>query len=570
MSTIKNLSIKVIVNSLKEKCLKSDSAREFISNINIRGWTLGFLVLSTLVFHFSVQVNYNKNNLKRYQVDEFHTVYLGIESIVSGEVNNHRALEGSRWLVRAFYPGALIGMNRQMGGNVRNDSWGYPGHNYIRKHYKNPRFTNAPQEHPRMNDPNIRDFFFYLKLQNVIICFASVVLMVYWSWKSGYWISALLLASILGLNYYLMLQKSIFYIEAVYFTFLNLYVLLYLVLFNKKSISFFMLVLAAFFSAFLLSIKFSSLFFVILLFLTILYNERASGMERILKKIVLFSISFIFFFKHINIYAFKDKKSLDLSIHQFFSNFWQYATGTDTRHDFGFNFAGMLDVFSASLGYLVYLIPLIVILGFFIQSKVERLKYGGLVICLLLTVNTILDQNKFIARNFVPFLGVLVFITGVYVQGAVKYLEQRYERFPVSRLAYPLLSILILAGVIAERGGFSKFRTDLFPSSMRNLNNSLERIDNLDKRTVLLVDCSKKDFEGVDQSSFMELGSYPNVGDGNFTQVMDSVSKRLGTSDVVIVNRIFNNKQLTNYLLPKLYNRNEQFGSYFLFYNLKE
>ena len=126
-----------------------------------------FLIISFIVF-VGVQINYNKNNLDRYHPDEFHTVYQTVRSIKTGEIENFRALEGTRWLVRVFYPGAIIGMNKKMGGNVKNDSWGYPGHNYVLKNYKDSRND--------LKDPNIRDFFYYLRLQNVLFAFLSLIL----------------------------------------------------------------------------------------------------------------------------------------------------------------------------------------------------------------------------------------------------------------------------------------------------------------------------------------------------------------------------------------------------------
>ncbi len=89
-----------------------------------------FLLLASFLFLF-VRLNAESNSYGIYYGDEDHTIKQGLNLLVNGKVDNFRAQEGVRWLVRAFYPYALVYMNTHMGGNVTRDGWSYPGHNYV-------------------------------------------------------------------------------------------------------------------------------------------------------------------------------------------------------------------------------------------------------------------------------------------------------------------------------------------------------------------------------------------------------------------------------------------------------
>ena len=96
-----------------------------------------FLIAMVLLFFTVVilQVNYNKNNMHNYSVDEYFTITT-IHPKLTPDKIVHRALNGPRMFTYLFYPGAMVGMINHMGGNISEDGWKYPGHNYFVNNYK--------------------------------------------------------------------------------------------------------------------------------------------------------------------------------------------------------------------------------------------------------------------------------------------------------------------------------------------------------------------------------------------------------------------------------------------------
>ena len=91
------------------------------------------LLLAILLLFFTIvvlQVNYNKNSMHNYTVDEYFTIS-SIHPKITPEKINYRALNGPRIFTYLFYPGAMVGMINHQGGNIYEEGWKYPGHNYF-------------------------------------------------------------------------------------------------------------------------------------------------------------------------------------------------------------------------------------------------------------------------------------------------------------------------------------------------------------------------------------------------------------------------------------------------------
>ena len=125
---------------------------------------IGLLLLFLTVL--LLQVNYNKNNMHDYHVDEYYTIAT-IHPNLTPDNTVHRALNGPRMFTYLFYPGAMVGMINHMGGNIYEDGWKYPGHNYFVNNYR----TTTSRLKDNMEDPNFRYFHYYLKLQAIVFMF---------------------------------------------------------------------------------------------------------------------------------------------------------------------------------------------------------------------------------------------------------------------------------------------------------------------------------------------------------------------------------------------------------------
>lgn len=522
------------------------------------------LIIALILMFFStvlIQLNYNKNHMKDFTVDEYYTI-TSVHPDFDPTNTIHRALNGPRMFTYLFYPGALVGMIGHMGGNIYTEGWDYPGHNYFIENYK----LHNSRAAENVEDPNFRYLRYYLKLQAIILVFLTLIPLVLYLWKKKYYVAMFMMATLIGINFLALEERSLFYIEPLLLAMINLLLWLYLYLFDKKKISVFWIILSALMISVSASLKFSCLFFIILLGILIVVKPK--NLERRIQNLTLLVVFSALFFFLINWNILYSKEVFNEVVHDYFSNFWQYATGAKTvilqnyRAD---NFRGVVHELFSSFGSLVYLLPLVFIYGLTQLGKSERLKWGAVVLVVLISVIFIVNQRVYIDRNILPFLPAIVLVTGVMLDSILSRFEKtgifdgRYSRMA----AYLLLFTLVFLPVWIFTDNY--FQT-LFPNAKSKIERSLASIEGLENRRLLAIDFNPGT-AGANYASVSEIPSFPETYGTMLKKEALKTTKEFLTTDVVILKEINNNKQLTNYILPKLFNSNEQFASFFLFYN---
>ena len=542
-----------------------------IVNSLIKNKKLAFSLILVFSYFFIVGISKNtlENNLNKYHPDEYHTAYLAIQSLESGKVSNFRALEGSRWIYRLFYPGALINMSQKMGGQTVFSGWNRSGHNYILDNYIRKGSNHNRIREDIKADPNLRDFFYALRLQSILFVFICLIPLLYYCYKhENYWSLAFLIIC-LGLNYQLKLEQSYAYIEPILLGFISIILTFYLYIFNSKQVSYFIISVISFISAFSISVKFSSLFFIILLLSAIFLNKKNKfQIESSLKKILVIILSFGGSFIAINYYGFFG--DFNKMLHDFVSNFWNYSSGgfpisgsEETAGGFN-NFMRIVEDLVNLFGYGFYFLPVLLFFGFKYASKKERLLYGLILITTLFTLLSLIKQVTFLNRNLVPFYVPILFIIGILLtnilnQISIKKISHKNKSVPL------IITVLIL--FIGYIPILVKYYEQIFPSKLANLEIAISDVSNLEKRKISYINMSDSDFthflnkkQNVTSDIYFSYKNYRNK--------IENFKEKLSKNDIVVVNRDKKNyHQYSNFLLPRYYDVSKQYGDYFVFYN---
>ncbi|TDQ32769.1 hypothetical protein CLV82_0602 [Zeaxanthinibacter enoshimensis] len=507
-----------------------------------------------------LQVNYNKNHMDNFTVDEYFTIST-VHPKFDPENTVHRALNGPRVFTYLFYPGALVGMIGHMGANIYAESWDYPGHNYFIENYQ----TTGAGLAKNMEDPNLRYFHYYLKLQSILLMFLTFIPLIFYLWNKQKFISMFMIATLIGINMLLLEQRSVFYIEPLILSLVNLLLWLYLYIYDSTKISKFIIVLAAFLFALTISLKFSSLFIIVMIGALIL--TKANGFEARLKLFSLIVLSSIFFFALINWNIFYSKEVFNAVIHDYFSNFWHYATGNKglvVESYKLYNFKGIIRELLPSLGGLIFIFPVLAYYGFKYLHTSERIRWGVLLTVIIASVWFIIKQRVYFDRNILPFLPALVLITGILLDSVINhlkrahYLENRRNR----AIIYLVLLVTIFLPVLLH----ANYLKTIFPDAKRNVIKFVTDIPDSSQRSLVTIDFPLKEAQ-FGYQDVKTLPSFPETDGNNLIGMFQKNINELEASDVIIIKEIGNNKQLTTYLLPTFYNSNKQFASYFVFYN---
>ncbi len=194
-----------------------------------------------------------------------------------------------------------------------------------------------------------------------------------------------------------------------------------------------------------------------------------------------------------------------------------------------------------------------------------RICYGVFAVVIFLSLLGIVNQRVYVNRNIVPFIPSMVLIAGLMIDKIVKHLQEQNILKNQKRI-YGLYAILILVIFIPLIANSKNYKNKLLPNVNSNIEKALYDIKDIKKRAVKTVDVNYKlkeeDFRNVSQ-----VKSIPETYRANFTEVMESYAEEFKFSDIVLISEVKNNKQLTNYLLPKIFDTNVQFSNHFIFYN---
>ncbi|MCL6274288.1 hypothetical protein M3P19_09720 [Muricauda sp. 2012CJ35-5] len=518
---------------------------------------VGLAFLSIVV----LQVNYNKNHMHDYTVDEYFTIST-IHPNMTPDKTVHRALNGPRLFTYMFYPGAMVGMIGHMGGNIYVDGWKYPGHNYFIKNYK----LSGSSLKTNMEDPNLRYFHYYLKLQAIILLFLSLVPVLYLLWKKNLIVGMFMVSILIGINLLSLEERSLFYIEPLLMVMMNVLTWLYLFFADKKQISWFWMILASFLFALTISLKFSALFVIILLIALIISKE--TNLEMKLRTTILLIFSSIAFFCLINWHLFHSKEVFNNIVHDYFSNFWQYATGNKgvVIENFKlYNLKRITGEVFYSLGGLVYALPILLYFGLKFTPKKAFLHWFFFIAIVLLSIGFIVKQQVYIDRNILPFLTPLVIVYGVMTDRVIHRINKNNKPNPKTTAiySYVLVALMIFLPIL----GYSKnYFKKVFPSERSNISRIIEQIPNKQNKRLISIDYDSAAFQ-YEFPTFQTMETTIPTNGKNFNSFKVNSIGQFKTPDVVVISEKGNNKQLTTYLLPAIFNTNFQFGEHFVFYN---
>lgn len=522
------------------------------------------LLLALLLLFITVvvlQVNYNKNKMDNYSVDEYYTI-TSIHPNLTPDKTTHRALNGPRLFTYLFYPGAMVGMINHMGGNVREDGWKYPGHNYFINNYK----ISSSRLRSNMEDPNFRYFHYYLKLQATVFMFLTFIPIIFLLWKHKYYVGMFMVATLIGTNLLALEERSLFYIEPLLISMMNLLIWLYFFIAEKKAINWFWVIFSTFLFALTIALKFSSLLIIILI--SVLIVAKFKTLEKRLIASTLLILSSLFFFCLINWDMFYSKEVFNVVVHDYFSNFWHYATGNKgqvVEYFKLFNLKRIIGETFYSLGGLVFLLPVILFFGLKWFPKKSMLTWVSFIFVIILSVGLIIKQQIYVDRNILPFLTALVLITGVMLDQIIQHIlnSNSFKKKSKPVYLYGILALLVFLPIWGHSKGYLK---TILPSAKANIAKVIKAIDNKENRRLVSIDYSVADnFDGF--SSQKKMASAIPTNSENFKSFVRNSIRDFQPQDVVVVSEVKNNKQLTAYVLPKIFNTNKQYSNHFVFYN---
>lgn len=533
-------------------------------NVLIKKHAVFLLILSALFFFFFyVRMNANAVAYGEYDGDEYHTIHEGIRFLFHGRVDNFRAQESVRWLVRLFYPYALIEMNTSMGGNVFIDDWQYPGHFYVKEHFIDSYNVSAVN-----NDPNLRVLFFSLRKLYLLFVLASFIPLLYFFYKKKYLITAAGMIILLGISGDLIHEQRLFYIEPAMIAGINLCLWAYLYLLDAKKMSRVHACVYGILFAFTVATKFSTIPFIILPALLILFIKKETK-ERVLLFCVFF-FSFLAGYTVINFPAFLSVDSMNQFIHDLSSNFWQYAAGSSSGYTVaaGFHhFSLIIKQLEGLFGYSLYIVPMFFLFGWKHASTDEKRMLLPISAIIFLICVTISNQYVYFVRNMVPFYGAIVFIPLIAFDILRRHMAES-GRTRVFLMSASFVIVLTFGGIIAHAGGMMPWKTQVFPSVKKEFLTAVMELSQKNKAMIYAVGFSDSFFTHqayVDRLTM--LADAPAVLSSGTYGYTEKKYQELPETAMVLVRRVGNNKHLTNYILPKYFDYNQQYGEYFIFYN---
>jgi hypothetical protein len=449
--------------------------------------------------------------------DEVHTVNFAFDSLFTNVVPIVRVGESTRWLARAFIPLATYYMNGKMGGEHYITGWNYPGISYLKRNFKDTESING--------DPNIQDFVYALKMClgiSVILSFliASYFLLLnYGSIASIAYFSIALSANLINE------MLAIFYTESTLVIIFNLIVVLGLKsdINNNRRIFW-----SAFITAFSISTKLTGVVFIAPIIYTLQDKIRdfLTGMK--LEVYLALTVGFLLL---INVYS---TSYIDL-LDQTLANVYHLKTGHLSSEPGGiFQIKKIIN----NLSYFTPLFLFSCICLIFLDAKNKLFLYS-IVISVFLILISMVDVSFSITRNLSTPLVMMVFIISIVSSLLVKKICNKYI----------FLVFLLFPPIFFSYKYFSNFNKITYQS--------------LD---IKQAECRKLGYVnvgGLIYENSSEINGMPYAY--TLKDQLPTLINQFSGYDCVLVNRINNNKQYTNYILPLYYRLVSRKGDYFLF-----
>ena len=485
-----------------------------IINSKSRVIVLIIVVLSSIILLF----NNLSNNISKIHVDEQHTIEMAFKSISGENYESLRAGESSRLLAKIIYPFAIYHMNKCMGGEHYITTWKYSGGFYLKKNYTH--IYNAIEN----QDANIQDFWFAMRLACGLFVILSFLLSTLLIYKKESFIAALIFLVISLYSSYVIETLKIFYTESAMLISINLIICYYYFDFKKKWLELSVLALLIVFTV---NIKLSG----VLLLLPIFHVTYLKGLHKkhsyFYELLALLTILFFGIFT-INI------PNKWLYLEEQLSNIYHYQTGHLITQPSGLY---QLKSILRELMPWVLITPVILIISLLKNKR----KHQNYLIYTFLTISVIYitqltDSRFFLKRNLTTIFALLSFSTAILSGKLINNLQNKW-------ISYSVCATILFFMTFQFNNKFTDYNDKLFSENIE--------------------DYAIVDLKQEDHPNGTAINSMPE--EYMLKKDLEKLENQFSGFNYVFVNRIKNNKQYTNFILPRNFNLIMRKGPYFLF-----
>jgi hypothetical protein len=477
---------------------------------------LFFSISSSFLLHNSL-----KNNISNYESDEDLTIAMSFQSIFGEDYHSTRVGESIRNIGRLIYPFGIYYMNSNMGGeHINNLTWNMNGGFYLHENYKGMWHE---KQYP---DPNFQDFWFAMRFLLGVIVIISFYLATILIFKNNGLLPALFYLVISSYSSFTLSSLDVFYTESLMLIVINFIITIY---YLKEADFWRFTFFCAFLIAFAINIKLTAVFLVFLVYY--LFTFKVGKANKYSNEILCLLILFFFY---LNTLFIKDYGSY---LNHTLSNIYHFKTGhLNVQPDGWYQIKSIFKALGP-LGILYFPMSLIFILSRKIDKKMIFV-YIIIAINLLIVIQ-FSGVRFFLMRNLNTLFVLMVFSYSLYIANIKYFLNNK----PFRVIAYSFISFYFIFNF------YNKY--DLI--SEKSFAKELVGLKKLG-----VVDFSLTHFENAQKVQPMEEAY-------NLTTHDKIIQSRFDSLDNVVVKRINNNKQYTNYMLPLKFDLIKRKGDLFYF-----
>ena len=478
------------------------------------------LLLTSLVSIILLNNNLKKN-IDKFSTDEGYTVAMAFNSISGVDYESVRVGESTRLLAKFTYPFAIYYMNKYMGGEHYITTWYYPGGFYLKNNYKGVYHLMENQ------DPNIQDFWYAMRFFCGVLVVLSFLISSIFILKNETFIAALVYLLIALFSGSILETLKIFYTESSMLIAINLIIIYYYSIIKNPWRSAF---IAAFLIVFCINIKLTGIILTIPIFFILINKRHHNNTEYFFEGFFIFTI-LIFILFMLNI------PSVWQYIEEQLSNIYHYQTGHLTTQPSGLY---QLKSILRELGPIIFVSPLVFII-YLINSKLREHHYLSYILLLIsvIIIIQLVDSRFFVKRNLTTVFVLLLYPTSIFLGKLI----ENYNNKWVARFIFFFLFIFL--GL--------QLKDNYTALSQKSFSENTKEITNY-----AIVDFSKEIF-----NKGSNINSMPE--EYMLKKDLKKLENQFNGFSYVLVNRIKNNKQYTNFILPRKFNLITRDGPYFLF-----
>lgn len=479
------------------------------------------IILLSLISIMSLKNDLN-NTIQSMHGDEIHTLVWGTTHSVDN-VPALRVGESTRWLVRILSPLGKYYMATKMGGEHHITGWYYAGGYYLDNNFKNTSIEN---------DPNIQDYVFIMRLLlgiTVIISFSMVSFVLI---KNVGFISGVMYLTLPFTSFLLWESLGVFYTESALILCFNLIIFLFFSIKNITRLYFW----SAFFLVFALSTKITGVLFVLPILVMIYKKDRlgltSSSMSGFIK-IEGFTFLCLLMFTLWNISSGSYGRWVDAMV----SNVYHFKTGhliTNTENQWQKTLALLFPW--------IALFPL-AIAGIFYSKVKDNVFYLSLSAVFIIMVISLVDVAWLLERNYTTATIICIFIISVGLGETLNIATKHNRKWHAAIVITLLLT-------------YSLFISEKYqPISEETIYSSFD-----------IGGCDNIASIGINFDNGMKVHKVESMPEiFTLQSEQDMFISKVSSYDCLIVNRIGNNKQYSNYLAPMTFKLINRKGDYFLF-----